>query len=290
MFGSKRRAERKAAEEAAEKARDRADLRQAVVNLMALAAGQDSTDPDWPLVLKPGERLVSKIEGSGLFEPRRGPGHWEGRSAGVSVPVGDTGLRVRLGKSAGTYVQGAETPTVIDRGNASITTERVVFQGDKYTREWDFSKLIGVIHYSDHPATAIQVSNRQKTSGIVYPGPSPEPLRLAMTVAIAIFHSEADETIKELRDELAKLDAAAPPPALTATTPASNGRTTQGAPPTSGTAPPDRGQAPPAPTWARDPAGRHQYRWWNGTAWTDWVGDNGQQSRDPLPVADDQVG
>jgi hypothetical protein len=49
------------------------------------------------------------------------------------------------------------------------------------------------------------VSNRQKTSGIVYPGPSPEPLRLAMTVAIAIFQGEADETVKELRDELAKL-------------------------------------------------------------------------------------
>ncbi len=191
MFGSKGRAEKKAIEKAAKEDQDREQLRQAVVNLIALAEGQDSTDPDWPLVLRSGERLVSTVQGCGLFEPRRGPGHWSGRSAGVSIPVPETRLRVRVGKSAGTFVQGAESPTVIDTGNGSITTQRVVFQGEKYTREWEFSKLVGIVHYSDHSATAIQVSNREKTSGIVYPGPSPEPLRLAMTVAVAIFQGEA---------------------------------------------------------------------------------------------------
>ncbi len=207
MFGRKRRAEQNAAQEADGHERDRADLRSAIVNLIALAQGQDSTDPDWPLMLRPGERLFSTVTNGGLFEPRRESGHWSGRSAGVSVPTGVAGIRVRVGKSAGTFVQGAEQPTVIDTGNASITSERVVFQGEKYTREWDYSKLIGIVHYSDRPATAIQVSNRQKTSGINYPGPSPEPVRLALTVAVAVFRGEADETIKELQDELAKIDA-----------------------------------------------------------------------------------
>ena len=135
-----------------------------MVNLIALAEGQDTTDPDWPLVLR---RVSGWSPPQGGRAVRTSPwaGHWSGRSAGVSVPVGHSRVRVRVGKSAGTFVQGAETPTVIDTGNASITTQRVVFQGDKYTREWDYSKLIGIIHYSDHPATAIQVSNRQKTSG-----------------------------------------------------------------------------------------------------------------------------
>jgi hypothetical protein len=278
MFGSKHRAEKKAAEQAATEARNHADLRQAVVNLIALAEGQDSTDPDSSLVLKHGERLVSTVQGCGLFEPRRGAGHWEGRSAGVSVPVLDTGLRVRLGRSAGTFVQGAEAPTVIDTGKASITTQRVVFQGDKYTREWDFAKLIGVIHYSDHPATAIQVSNREKTSGIVYPGPSPEPLRLAMTVAIAIFQGEASETVKELRDELAKLDASAP--TGTIGTKDSDSKQAHPAPPPNEAE--DHRPPPPKPMWAADPSGRHQWRYFDGKAWTDYVGDNGQQSRDPL--------
>jgi hypothetical protein len=268
----------KAAEQAATEARNKAALRQAVVNLIAIAEGQDSTDPDWSLVLRPGERLVSTVQGCGLFEPRRGPGHWEGRSAGVSVPVPDTRLRVRVGKSAGTFVQGAETPTIIDSGNASITTQRVVFQGDKYTREWDFSKLIGVVHYSDHPATAIQVSNRQKTSGIVYPGPPSEPLRLAMTVAIAMFQGETEETLKELRDELAKLDASVSSAAIS--TSDSDSKHTDPTPPSTQAG--DPRPPPPKPMWAADPSGRHQWRYWNGTAWSDYVGDHGQESQDPL--------
>jgi hypothetical protein len=40
---------------------------------------------------------------------------------------------------------------------------------------------------------------------------------------------------------------------------------------------------PPPPTWAQDPTGRHQVRYWDGTDWTDWVADDGNETRDPLP-------
>lgn len=33
--------------------------------------------------------------------------------------------------------------------------------------------------------------------------------------------------------------------------------------------------------WYRDPAGRHEYRYWDGAAWTDHVADAGVQSMDP---------
>lgn len=39
---------------------------------------------------------------------------------------------------------------------------------------------------------------------------------------------------------------------------------------------------PPPPAWRPDPAGRHQYRYWDGTAWTDHVSDNGATAVDPL--------
>ena len=287
VFGRKRRAEQKAAQEADGNERDYANLRSAIVNLISLAQGQDSTDPDWPLMLRPGERLFSTLTGGGLFEPRREPGHWSGRSAGVSVPTGVAGIRVRVGKSAGTFAEGAETPTVIDTGNTSITSERVVFQGEKYTREWDYSKLIGIVHYSDRPATAIQVCNRQKTSGIVYPGPSPEPIRLALTVAVAVFRGEAVETIKELQDELAKLDAAHPAeptqddrdgPVPTSAQNVPSAPSKQTTPPV-----PQDPPATPTPMWGPDPSGRHEFRYWDGTTWTDWVSDKGSESRDPLP-------
>ena len=38
---------------------------------------------------------------------------------------------------------------------------------------------------------------------------------------------------------------------------------------------------PPA-AWHRDPAGRHQLRWWDGAEWTDFVADWGVSSEDPV--------
>lgn len=36
------------------------------------------------------------------------------------------------------------------------------------------------------------------------------------------------------------------------------------------------------PDWYEDPTGRHQHRYWDGTAWTANVADSGQASTDPL--------
>jgi hypothetical protein len=41
------------------------------------------------------------------------------------------------------------------------------------------------------------------------------------------------------------------------------------------------GASAPA-SWLSDPTGRHQLRYWNGTAWTDDVSDEGQTSKDPV--------
>jgi hypothetical protein len=294
MFGNKHRAEK----EAAEKARAEAELRAAVIELLTVATGAGGAMVSSPLVLKPAEQLVWGMRNGGLFEPRREPGHWSGRSAGVSVPVTD-GIRLRIGKSAGRYVQGDEKPTAIDTGAISVTTERVVFQGSKYTREWVYSKLIGVMHYADEPWTAIQVSNREKTSGIIYTGQSPDPVRLRLAVAIAIFNGETDEVVKELREQLEALEAAAPE--SDASTPVASTAPRGTAHPVGAVAtpPPVRAAAPPGaatsaganppmlspPTWAGDPSGRHQLRYWDGRAWTDYVADDGRESRDPLPSA-----
>ncbi len=286
MFGRKRRAET----EAAATARANADLRSTIVELIGIAEGGSREFPGWPLVLKTGERLVHAITNGGLFEPRREPGHWAGRSAGFSVPVAD-GIRFRVGKSAGTYEQGAEKPTIIDTGDISFTTQRVVFQGGKYTREWLFSKLIGITHDASEPCTAIQVSNREKTSGIVYADTPPDLVRLELAVAVAIFNGESAEAAQELREKLGEVDAAAPITAASAapgaaTTPVGHaGTAPETAPATNATdapappAPPDPTALPP-PMWAVDPSGRHQLRYWDGAGWTDYVSDNGHQYRE----------
>lgn len=40
-------------------------------------------------------------------------------------------------------------------------------------------------------------------------------------------------------------------------------------------------QAPPG-AWHPDPTTRHQFRWWNGTSWTEHVSDAGVTGSDPV--------
>jgi hypothetical protein len=41
----------------------------------------------------------------------------------------------------------------------------------------------------------------------------------------------------------------------------------------------------PPPSWQRDPLGRYEYRFWDGTQWSDHVATGGIQGIDPLPHA-----
>ena len=40
------------------------------------------------------------------------------------------------------------------------------------------------------------------------------------------------------------------------------------------------------PAWESDPTTRHEYRWWDGESWTEYVADDGVQSLDPLTGAE----
>jgi hypothetical protein len=320
VFGKKRQAEK----QAEQTARAEADLRAALVEMIELAEGGAGVQDDSPLIRNTAERIVYCSTDGGLFEPRRGPGRWAGRSAGFSIPLGESGVRFRVGKTAGRFVQGAESATIIDQGAVTITTQRVAFQGGKYTREWLFSKLVGVMQYSDQPWIAIQVSNRQKTSGISCGHVAPDVVRLKLAVAVAIFHGESVEAAKELRQELAELDAGG------TSSPAGVDRVDGLESPIQGQQHPGEGTEPhesapagpcteadiketagdtsashdsmelsaepdatavaakapppvlPPPTWAADPSGRHQLRYWDGRAWTESVSDGGQPSTDPM--------
>jgi hypothetical protein len=46
----------------------------------------------------------------------------------------------------------------------------------------------------------------------------------------------------------------------------------------------------PPPAWHADPSGRHRLRFWDGTRWTEYVSDQGETARDPLPATPDVVG
>jgi len=64
-----------------------------------------------------------------------------------------------------------------------------------------------------------------------------------------------------------------------AAAPAAPGAAPTAAPAAAPSAPPT---APPvAPGWAADPYGRHQWRYWDGSRWTDQVADGSTQTTDP---------
>ena len=177
---------------------------------------------DVPLVLKKGERSVYLFTGSGLFEPRRGPGHYAGASSGFSIPIGSTGVRYRIGQSRGTFVQGDESPTIIDTGTVVITDQRVVFMGGKRTVEWAFPKLVAIQHYQNRPWTAIQVSNRQKVTGVTYDQEHEHNFRLRLEAAVALFNRSTDELVSQVTEAISAHDAERPHSALTVTTPSAH--------------------------------------------------------------------
>src|SRR3954454_8948869 len=92
---------------------------------------------DIPVSLHKGERFLSSVNGAILIETRRGAGHWQGASQGVSVRVpGTKSMRYRVGQTKGTFVPGDESPTEIDVGTFALTDQRATFMGAKQTREW----------------------------------------------------------------------------------------------------------------------------------------------------------
>jgi hypothetical protein len=158
-----------------------------------------------PIALKSGERIYAIVNGAALVEPRSTGGHWQGGSRGVSVRIpGTKSMRYRVGATKGQYVRAEEKPTIIDQGTAVITDKRVAFAGARQAREWAWAKCLGVQRQPDQPWTAIAVSNRQKTSGILYSDEATEMVRFRLDLAYSVAIGEADDLVTELEAERAE--------------------------------------------------------------------------------------
>jgi len=143
--------EKKAAEEYQEALAQWKQQRDGYAHFLEVATGF-SGSASTEIMLGKGEALFYKVTGAALIEERRGAGHFQAGSSGVSIPIGSIhgrSVRYRVGTTRGHYVQGAPTLTAIDSGTVFITNRRVIFQGAKQTRECLFAKLIGFQHADD---------------------------------------------------------------------------------------------------------------------------------------------
>lgn len=181
------------------------------LNLAEHFTGDTTSDQ---LVLQRGEALFAFVTGASLVEDRSTGGQWQGRSSGVSFPIGSIGgrsIRYRVGGTRGHYVQGTPVPTAIDVGTFFITDKRAIFQGQKQTRECRYDKLVGVQH-DPNGATVFNVTNRQKATVISYGPDLTGWVAFRLGLALAHYQGTVPAIVEQLRGELAELDRGHPTP------------------------------------------------------------------------------
>lgn len=173
--------------------------------LYSISSGQSSASVDG-LVMKAGEIGVYGMSGASLVEERRQQGHYVGGSQGVSFPIGKVGnrpIRYRVGAYRGHYVPGPVEPTVIDHGEFSITSQRIVFRGSSKTSECLFLKLLAIDEFAG--GLRISVSNRQKPTTVEFPASLSDRIHGRLTIALALFHGEAEQVKQQLNEQYEQL-------------------------------------------------------------------------------------
>lgn len=175
------------------------------------AARTRTGSPSDTMILKSGEAVFCKVTNVSLVEMQKGASHWEGRSQGVSVPIGSIhgrSVRYRVGVSKGHFVQGAPHPAAVDTGEMNITNQRIVFIGGARTVECLFQKLVGVQQSAGE--ITISVSNRQKPTVIHYGAALDGWVKLRLELALSIFHKTSAAFADSLEQNLKELEARRP--------------------------------------------------------------------------------
>lgn len=161
---------------------------------------------DLTLILDHDERWLGSLRGVSLIQPRVGPSHTVTNYAGFSYRLTEK-TRVRSGQYRSTHVPGVEEPTDVDAGLVVITSKRVVFQGNKRSHEWPYTRMLGYLHSPTSPWTSIQIRGRERVSGIRYDWQHASWFRFRLAWGLALFHEETRGFVASLRAEQRELDA-----------------------------------------------------------------------------------
>jgi hypothetical protein len=179
----------------------------AVLQAATTRQGLASSD----IMLKRGEMVFATVSNASLVEDRRGPGHYAGRSQGVSIPIGSVGgrsIRYRVGASKGHFVQGDLHAEGVDAGQLIFTNQRVLFVGSKKTVECAFAKLISAdVEDGD---IYLSVSNRQNVTRVHYGSKLDGWVHIRLALAMSIARGDADQFAAQVQAQLNELEAKKP--------------------------------------------------------------------------------
>jgi len=168
---------------------------------MLAVKGEDSVPNN--TVQKKGEIILWQGQGQ-MHETGRTPGRYVGTSQGFSIPL-VAGIRYRVGAQRGTFVAGDEVQAYKEVGQVSLTTERVLFNGQMNTKEWAFAKWNGASTTADESDYVFHVSNRQKTSGILLGPAQGREFNRFLAQAINCAEEGVDVVLKSVRTQLKEL-------------------------------------------------------------------------------------
>ena len=172
----------------------------------AASKGEDAVPNS--LMQKPGE--VTLWTANAIFhETGRTPTHYAGTSSGFSIPV-VAGIRFRVGAMQGQAIPGDELQMDKDQGVVMLTSQRLIFTGPVKSQEWDFDKVLQVSCSEDQADYFINVSNRQKTSGVRFHPETGRHFNRFLGSATSAHENGFAAVLKELHELEKKIVAAEP--------------------------------------------------------------------------------
>lgn len=164
----------------------------------AFIAVQDGEDVEsHNMATKAGEFVI--WAGIGQYhEAGRTAGQYVGSSQGFSIPV-VAGIRYRVGAQRGTFIPGNEVQVYKDTGQVYLTTDRLVFNGLTNTAEWKFDKWLGAGASPEGGDFIFHVSNRKKSSGIIFEKDVGEEFNRFLAFALIYVSDGLERVMKEIK-------------------------------------------------------------------------------------------
>ena len=169
-----------------------------------LIAGKGEDVVSNQTIQKPGEIVLWKAQGQ-FHEAGRGAGSYQGSSQGLSIPV-VAGIRYRVGATRGTFVSGDPIQKYGEVGDVILTNQRVMFNGMFNTKEWAFAKWNGAAASADETDYIFHVSNRQKTSGVLFSAHDGREFNRFLSCALIAAEYGMDRVIKEIDKNVKELE------------------------------------------------------------------------------------
>ncbi len=133
-------------------------------DVVVLQMGKVSTPG---LALKKGEVAVGVLSNVGLLEFVSSGSSYSGMSNGIGLRI-TNGITWNVSGTSGQLTKNPELEQVVDYGQAIFTNQRVLFAGTKFTREWDFDKMVNVQASVNGASVHLNVTGQSKVSGLTY--------------------------------------------------------------------------------------------------------------------------